>query len=115
MKLIIAGKRDFYLGINMIESLCEHFKIKPSEIVCGCANGVDETGKSWAFNKNIPVRFFKPDWGKLGLAAGPLRNKEMANYADALLLIWDGQSRGSNSMKSEMSRVNKPIFEVILK
>ena len=33
-----------------------------------------------------------------GRAAGPIRNKEMANNADALIAFWDGQSRGTRSM-----------------
>lgn len=38
----------------------------------------------------------------------------MAEYGDALLLIWDGKSRGNASMKKEMQKQNKPIFEVVL-
>ncbi len=61
------------------------------------------------------LKEFPPDWEKHGKAAGPIRNKEMAEYADALLLIWDGKSRGSASMKKEMEKLEKPIYEVILK
>lgn len=33
------------------------------------------------------------DWERLGKAAGPIRNEEMAEIADALIAFWDGQSR----------------------
>ena len=38
------------------------------------------------------------DWDKHGKAAGPIRNAEMAEVADALIAFWDGQSRETKSM-----------------
>ena len=63
---------------------------------------------------NYNTKTFLPDWKTKGRAAGPIRNKEMAIYADILLLIWDGKSRGSKSMKDEMLKLQKPIYEVII-
>ncbi len=37
-------------------------------------------------------------WSKHWRAAGPIRNRDMAAYADALFLMWDGESRGSKNM-----------------
>jgi hypothetical protein len=53
--------------------------------------------------------------GKHGRSAGPKRNRKMAEYSDALLLIWDGESPGSSSMKKAMIALGKPVFEVILR
>jgi hypothetical protein len=39
----------------------------------------------------------------------------MAEYADALLLIWDGESKGSLNMKQRMIGLKKPVYEVVLK
>ena len=39
----------------------------------------------------------------------------MAAYANALLLIWDGESKGRKSMKSEMAKLDKPIYEIIIR
>ena len=33
-----------------------------------------------------------------GRSAGPLRNATMANYADALIALWDNKSRGTKNM-----------------
>ncbi len=85
------------------------------EIVCGMAKGIDLSGKRCAEYIGIPIKEFPADWGKHGKAAGHIRNTEMANYADALLLIWDGESRGSANMKYQMNQLGKPVYEVILR
>lgn len=89
-----------------------------TEVVSGAAIGVDQEGEHWASHYGAKVKRFpveKEDWINKGKSAGPIRNKKMADYADALLLIWDGQSRGSANMKYQMERLNKPIYEIILK
>ena len=40
----------------------------------------------------------------------PMRNREMAEYADALLAVWDGESKGTANMILEMHRMGKPVF-----
>ena len=44
------------------------------------------------------MKEFKADWVKYGKAAGPIRNEEMAKYADACIVFWDGKSPGAKSM-----------------
>lgn len=117
MKLIIAGSRDMYFDIGTIQDLIDSLvpmDIEISEIVSGTCRGIDISGENYAKFQEYPLMRFKPDWKKYKAAAGPKRNKEMAEYADALLLIWNGESSGSKSMKREMLKLNKPIYEVIL-
>jgi hypothetical protein len=119
MKLIIAGTREFNLDLGTIQDLLDYTLFKddlfPDEIVCGNCRGIDRSGRNWAEFQNVDIKVFKPDWDKYGKAAGPIRNKEMAEYGDRLLLIWDGKSKGSSNMKKEMEKLNKPIYEVIIK
>ena len=98
---------------------------KVTEIVSGGATGVDACAKRLTQDKYptdmIGMRLvgkykeFPANWENHGKAAGPIRNKQMAEYADALLLIWDGESRGSANMKKEIQKLKKPIYEVILR
>lgn len=116
MKLIIAGKRTIEIGMYHMEYIVNHFNLEPKEIVSGAARGIDYSGEQFSvICKGIGLKKFPADWNKYGNAAGPIRNRQMANYADALLLIWDGVSRGSSNMKQEMLSLKKPVYEVILK
>lgn len=118
MRLIIAGGRTLNPGIGFIQGaikLLHPYDLGPiEEVVCGGAGGIDSEGEHWAGHKNVLVKCFRADWNKHGKAAGPTRNRQMAEYADALLLIWDGESRGSASMKKEMKKLGKPVYQVIL-
>ena len=115
MKLIIAGSRDLF-GTKLVHDAFVDTKCSaPSKVVCGGAAGIDAAGRYWAETAGVPVKVFRADWNKHGRAAGPIRNKQMAEYADELLLIWDGKSRGSANMKKQMIAVGKPVFEYVIK
>lgn len=120
MKLIIAGSRTIsglskYFFRDTLNILGIDFRNPDNitEIVSGCANGVDKNGEHFASSYHIPIKRF-PYLSEHGKAGGPIRNKQMADYADALLLIWDGKSKGSANMKATMLKLNKPVYEVII-
>ena len=116
MKLIIAGGRDLKLSLNFLRGVMTAYGISINEIkeiVCGEATGADAAGKGFAQFYGIPVKSF-PYKSELGKAGGPIRNREMAEYGDALLLIWNCHSRGSASMKTEALRKELPVWEIIL-
>ncbi len=117
MKLSIAGGRDLHVGRLFVRTAFYKYKLYESvtEIVSGGAAGVDFHGEEFSQFENIPLRIFKADWNTYGKVAGPKRNKQMAEYADALLLIWDGESRGSKNMKETMEKLGKPVYEVIVR
>lgn len=97
MKVIIAGSRSI-TNFKLVSEILDANYSYISEVVCDGARGVDNLGKLWAENNNIPIRLFPADWNTFGKSAGYKRNVEMAKYADALILIWDGVSKGSNHM-----------------
>jgi hypothetical protein len=104
----------------MISQLVEDFKVtfgkgKIHTIVSGTAQGIDVCGEAYAREVKLAIERFHPDWEKNGKAAGPIRNREMAKHAHGLLLIWDGESKGSANMLSEMKKQKKPIMEVVLR
>jgi hypothetical protein len=119
MKLIIAGSRDItvtdeQIGV-MIDSIYVGGLTAITEIVSGHYRGIDFCGERFAKANGIKLKLFPADWNKYGLGAGPRRNAQMAEYADELLLIWDGKSKGSKNVRARMVGRSKPVHEVIWK
>lgn len=109
MKTIIAGSRT----INHLNSLIEALKKcdwEITEIVSGGAKGADNVGERYAIKNNIPWMVFDADWKRWGKRAGMIRNGKMARYADALILLWDGTSRGSKNMLDQARENNLKII-----
>lgn len=113
MKTIIAGSRTIHDVQAVVEAIRDSgFRI--TEVLCGMAPGVDRQGELWAARHSIRVRYFPANWEVLGRAAGPIRNALMAREADALILVWNGKSRGSASMLREARAAGLKIHEVVI-
>lgn len=107
MKVIIAGSRSITDYSFVSEIIQDEEDI--TEIVSGMARGVDRL--AWAYGKanNIPVAEFPADWNRYGRIAGYYRNRDMAEYADKLIAIWDGESKGTKNMIEVMKKKGKPV------
>jgi hypothetical protein len=97
MKTIIAGSREI-TDYNIVKAAVKASGFPVSEVVSGAARGVDSLGEEYARRHSIPIKRFPADWNRYGRSAGPKRNKQMAEYGDALIAVWDGQSRGTKTM-----------------
>lgn len=117
MKVIVAGSRSitkFAVVYNAIDQ-SEIDQNDITEVVSGGAKGVDQLGEFYAKEFDTPVKRFLPDWETHGKKAGILRNKEMGDYADALIAVWDGESKGTKHMIDYMKGLNKPVHVHIVK
>ena len=126
-KLIIAGTRfdwqdtnlDTYRNKQEIyqllknEFIAVNFINEVTEIVSGTARGIDRLGEELAQEHAIPVKKFPADWNRFNKAAGPIRNREMGEYADGALILCDGISTGSLNMFSIMQELRKPVKKII--
>lgn len=111
MKIIIAGTRSFtdYRAVVAAVELSGWGK-EITQIVSGCAKGVDALGEKYASINNIDVMYFPAEWVRHGPQAGPVRNRRMAEYADALIALWDGRSPGTANMISEAAKHGLQVF-----
>ena len=108
MRVIIAGSREID-DCEYVKEQIEASGFDITEVVSGKCRGVDKCGELWAKKNNIPVEPF-PFVKGMGKAGGPLRNLQMAQYADALILIWDGTSKGSFNMLQNAAKHQLKIF-----
>ena len=100
MKIIIAGSRTF-TNYKKLSEVCDQFIQYQTdiEIVSGAYyKGADKLGEQYAKERGFKITQFPADWKRFGRAAGPKRNEQMANYADALIAFWDGKSKGTKHM-----------------
>jgi hypothetical protein len=100
-RVIVAGSRgfnDYNLLKLKLDSLLRSKTDEEVVIVSGGAYGADQLGERYAKERGYEVHRYIPYWDRLGKRAGFVRNTEMADNADALVLFWDGESRGSEHM-----------------
>ena len=104
-RIIVAGGRDFTdyaLLSETLDVIFERYTLHEVQIVSGSCRGADALGERYAREHGITIKRFPANWLAYGKAAGPIRNREMAEYAakcDGMLVaFWDGKSRGTASM-----------------
>lgn len=115
MKTIIAGSRElpgdeafiWYVADAVQKS---GWKREIKEVVSGGARGIDLAGEAYAKDRGYTIKVFRPDWEGLGKRAGIVRNAQMADYADALIAIWDGRSKGTRNMIENMKSQGKKVY-----
>lgn len=103
--MIVAGTRSF-TDKEFVRNAIAGSGLAITEIVHGGAKGVDSIAHDLA-EGIVPIKVFPVDRAKHGRAAGPIRNREMADYADALIAIWNGTSRGTLDMIRAMDSKGK--------
>ncbi|SCA57500.1 conserved hypothetical protein [Candidatus Terasakiella magnetica] len=112
MKTIIAGSRQIEDKDALAQTIADSgFEI--SEVVSGTCRGVDVMGEDWGRDHDVPVKPFPADWLTHGRLAGELRNRNMANYADQLILLWDGKSPGASCMLREANKAGIKVHTQI--
>jgi hypothetical protein len=113
MRVIIAGGRDF-TDFDYIKGYMATLPpwVEITEVVSGGATGVDTLAIAWASMYNKPYRVFHAEWDRLGRRAGPIRNAEMAVYADGLIAFWNGESKGTKNMIDQMAAKGAWVYVV---
>lgn len=113
MKTIIAGCRDipqqqaWWLVSRAIAA--SGWKDEITEVIHGAASGVDSAAHEIC-DGIWPVTAMPADWKTHGRAAGPIRNRAMAEIADALIAVWDGKSRGTKNMIETARELGLRVF-----
>ena len=130
-KVIVAGGR-YFNDFKKLESFCKHILKNQTniEIVSGTAEGADALGEQFAINNNLGLKSFPAPWdsiegkpeSQIGVTkagkkywkpAGHFRNKQMADYANALIAFHDGKSKGTAGMISlaKSSKLKVAIYK----
>ena len=107
MKLLIAGSRSLETF-----DLSPYIPPQTDMIITGGAKGIDALAEQYADQHRISKLIMRPRYDLYGRAAPIKRNQEMVDMADAVLIIWDGKSKGTKSTEQYARRMKKEIFVV---
>lgn len=104
MKLLIVGSRS----IKRFD-LSGYIPCEASMIISGGALGIDSVAEKYADDHKMSKLIIRPRYDLYGKAAPLIRNKEMVDLADEILVIWDGKSRGTMYTVKYAKQKNKNI------
>ena len=102
-RVIVAGDRnfsDYALMVRVLDKVLANRRLTHDVvIVSGMARGADTLGERYAREHGLSVQQFPAQWDVYGKSAGPRRNLQMLEVADALVAFWRGpESRGTSHM-----------------
>lgn len=113
MRAIIAGSRDC-TDRDVVGKAVAQSGFDVSLVISGAARGVDRLGEDWAAAHGKPVERYPADWDTHGRSAGPIRNAQMADVAEVLIAVWDGQSRGTKNMIDTARRKGLMVYVYLI-
>ena len=108
MKLLIVGSRSI-----------QKFDISPyvpadvDTIISGGADGIDQLAEQYADLHRFTKYIIRPRYDLFGRAAPLKRNQQMVDMADAVLVIWDGHSKGTQYTLNYAKKQNKAVTLVL--
>ena len=109
MKLLIVGSRsitNFDLSPYITENV--------DTVISGGAGGVDSLAEQYADLHRLSKYILRPRYDLYGRAAPLKRNEQMVDIADALLVIWDGRSKGTQHTLKYAEKMKKQVTLVVI-
>ena len=90
MKLLIVGSRSI-TNFDLSPYVCGNI----DTIISGGADGMDTIAEQYADAHKLSKYIIRPNYARYGRAAPLKRNDDMVDLADAVLIVWDGHSKGT--------------------
>ena len=109
LRVAVVGSRsvtDCKALVRRLDAL--HALGQVAEVVSGGAAGVDTLAAQWALRHLVPLVELRPDYRAHGAGATHVRNAEIVKRADLVLVVWDGQSKGTLSAARAAARLGRP-------
>lgn len=108
-KVIVAGGRDFVLTDERLERcIAALIACKADVVLSGGCRGADLIGEEAAKKIGLPIFRFPADWDQFGKAAGPRRNENMVEKADALIVFPGGSGTADVTAKARAKGI--PVY-----
>lgn len=116
IKLLVFGSRSINDDAFINEMLNKIIGDRKDIIIIeGDAIGVDRTAGNHAKMKGLEVKLYKPDWNKLGKAAGILCSEDMVKECTKAIGFWNGVSNGTRATIKFLEQYKKHYILFIKK
>lgn len=110
MKVYVTGGRDYPHRHRVYETLDSY---GPTLVVTGgCSTGADAYARSWCNSTGVMLLEVPALWSFHGKAAGPIRNRQMAESGLAEFCIAFPGGRGTANMVEECRKAGVPGVKV---
>ncbi len=109
MKIAIVGSRSITISSGDIEK----YVSQGDEIISGGARGVDSAAAEYAKTHSLKLTEFLPDYSRYRRGAPLVRNKQIVDYCDKIIVFWNGSSTGTLSVIKYAEKVGK-VCEIVL-
>lgn len=105
MVVLVAGSRNWADEDVIRERLVHLLAVCPKdvkpEVITGGADGADAIARSIALKLGCTITTYPPRYDTYGKKAPHIRNDEMLDRADMVLVFWDELSKGTESVISK--------------
>ena len=104
IKVAVIGSRNL-----TVRNLKNYLPGEVTEIVSGGARGIDTCAKNYAFENNLKLKEFLPEYDLYGRSAPLKRNIQIIDYADLVLAFWDSESHGTKYVIDQCKKRGKKV------
>lgn len=111
MRTIVAGSRGI-TDYAVVEAALAQCPWEITTVLSGRAFRVDRLGELWAQRRGLEVEVYPANWKAYGELAGFVRNVYMAQRAEALVAVWDGECNGTGHMIRTAKKHELKVFIV---
>ena len=112
MKVLIQSSRFFqsYFTLEVAVAKAATLGIIPTHVICDPNRAVGKIIRHWCERNYIDLCYNWPDWEYYGKKAGPIYTSKIVKKVDAVIAIWDGQSKGTEFLISKASKEGLKVF-----
>lgn len=113
MRVLICGGRHYANGALVWKTLDDyHLNTRITHVLQGGAAGADAWARVWAIKNGIPVTTFPAAWKEHGVAAGPIRNKQMLVEGKPDIIIAFPGGSGTANMVCQATKAKMQVLEI---
>lgn len=110
MRFTVTGGRDYWNRV-IIWDVLSLFPRRGTELLVGDASGLDTVAAEFGEKLGFSVTKFVADWKNHGLAAGPIRNKNILAKEPSFVIAFPG-GKGTENMVKQAKEKGILVFRV---